>query len=576
MGSWEQIISSLLHVFRLDSIKRKILVFALSATLIPSLSMGWLSYVNNKRFLQAKITQELRSVTSHAAREIHLWLKERYYDVRVFSSSYEISENMEKILRTQAAPTGKAQALRRLKDYLKSVWGKYVDYEELLVVDLKAQVVATSADKARAVKIPPECLKQIKKDKVILGNAYWDEELKKAAMMIVNPIKATDGKFLGLFAAKLNFHAIDEILKSFTLGKTGQVFLITQDGTLIISSRSISLPFMKTRLTAKTAQDLFEKEAVSLEYTDYLNRKVVGTLKRVPLPHWAVVAEIESDEAFAQINRLRNLTLLIVSGLLLCIGLTASLLGLIIVRPLDRLTSGAAKVAAGNLEVDLPVVSGGEVGYMTEVFNYMVANLRHSQKELATINEALRVKNNELEELSITDGLTGLYNRKHLMDTLTREVRQAQRQNRPFSVLMMDIDHFKKYNDTFGHQAGDDVLVNMASTLKESTRNVDFAARYGGEEFLVLLPETGIEAALEVAQRIRTQVAEKTFGSGKKKVNITVSIGVAEFSQHGDTLESIIASADSALYKAKRLGRNRVVRAGHSQGMKKKKMSAHA
>jgi diguanylate cyclase (GGDEF)-like protein len=288
------------------------------------------------------------------------------------------------------------------------------------------------------------------------------------------------------------------------------------------------------------------------------------------------VAEIEREEAFAQINRLRNLTLLIVSGLLLCIGLTASLLGLIIVRPLDRLTNGAAKVAAGNLEVDLPVVSGGEVGYMTEVFNYMVANLRQSRKELAAINERLREKNNELEELSITDGLTGLYNRKHLMDTLTHEVTQAQRQNRPFSVLMMDIDHFKKYNDTFGHQAGDDVLVKMASTLRESARNVDFAARYGGEEFLVLLPETGLEDALEVAQRIRTQMAEKTFGMGKKKVNITVSIGVAEFPQHGDTRESIIASADGALYKAKRLGRNRVVRAGRSRGTKKKKMSAHA
>jgi len=106
LGSWEETISTFLDTFRLHSIKSKILVFALLATLIPSLTMGWLSYVQNKRSLTEKITEELRNVTSHTAREIDLWLKERFYDVRVFSSSYEVSENLEKILRDHGA-TGK-------------------------------------------------------------------------------------------------------------------------------------------------------------------------------------------------------------------------------------------------------------------------------------------------------------------------------------------------------------------------------------------------------------------------------------------------------------------------------------
>jgi diguanylate cyclase (GGDEF)-like protein len=201
-------------------------------------------------------------------------------------------------------------------------------------------------------------------------------------------------------------------------------------------------------------------------------------------------------------------------------------------------------VAAGDLAVDLPVVSGGEVGYLTEVFNNMVARLREGRQEL--------------ERLSVTDDLTGLYNRRYLMETLAGEVRRARRLEHPFALLMVDIDHFKEYNDAFGHLAGDEMLTRVARVLRESTREVDCAARYGGEEFLVLLPETGVVDAAETAERIRARVAAEALAGGK----ITLSIGVAEFPSHGDTPEVMIAAADAALYQAKREGRNRVVRAG--------------
>jgi diguanylate cyclase (GGDEF)-like protein len=574
MASWEQTILKILSLFRLESIKRKILTFAVLATLIPSLIMGGLFYVHNKQLLQGKLSQEMLSATSHIARELDLWLKERFYDVRVFSSSYEVSENMEKILRASGKQAEKAKALGRLKDYLKSVSGKFRDYEELMVINPAGRVMASSAVRAGVVEMPPNWFDRAKRDEVTRGDAYWDRDVKKGVMMIFQPVKAINGRFLGVFAAKVNFRTIDKILEKFTLGKTAMVYLITKNGTIIIGSQSPSLPFMKTRLPAPSTQTLFEKEAVSLEFIDYQGQKAVGTLKEVPLLGWAVVAEIKKEEAFAQIVRLRNLTLLIVSGLLLGIGLIAYLLGLIIVRPLNRLTKGAASVAAGDLDVDLPTVSGGEVGYMTEVFNNMVASLRQGRKELASTNKKLRKKNKELKILSITDGLTGLYNRNHMMETLTREATQSQRYNCPFSVLMIDIDHFKKYNDSFGHPAGDDVLVKMGSIFSQSTRGIDYAGRYGGEEFLVMLPETGLDVAREVAERIRIGVAEETFGNNGKKVEITLSIGAAEFPEHGDTTESVVASADEALYRAKKLGRNRIVCAKKRRGKGKKKTSA--
>jgi len=559
LKSWERTLSSFLHVFRLDSIKNKILVFALLATLMPSLTMGWLSYVHNKRFLQGKITQELRNVTSQTVQELELWLKERFYDVRVFSSSYEVSENLEKILRLSGKATKKAPARRRLKDYLKSVRKRFVDYAELMVVDPKGHLVATSADRASAVNLPPNWLTRLEEDKAVTGRAYWDKSLEKPVMMIAVPIKAGNGRFLGGLAAKVNFRTIDEILKGLSLRKTGLVYLTTQDGALISVSRSVPLRFLETKLAAETAQALFEREGFSLEYTDYQSKQVVGTLKRMQMLDWGVVAAIGRKEAYAQIVRLQGLTVLMVSGLLVGIGLTAYLLGLSIAHPLDRLTNGAAKVAAGNLEVDLPVISRGEVGYMTEVFNDMVARLRQGREELAAINKTLREKNMELEEISVTDSLTGLYNRKHLMETLAHEVARARRYNHSLSVLMIDIDHFKRYNDTFGHLAGDRALAKMASILTKSLRSVDYVARYGGEEFLVILPETGLEEAFSAAERIRNWVACDTFGNNEGQVTVTVSVGAAGLSEEGDTSESIIAKADAVLYEAKRLGRNRVV-----------------
>jgi diguanylate cyclase (GGDEF)-like protein len=304
---------------------------------------------------------------------------------------------------------------------------------------------------------------------------------------------------------------------------------------------------MDVALSASTVNRLFFHTDDAFEYTDPQGNEVVGTLDAVPQHDWAVVAEINVAEAFVQIADLRNQTFTIVVILLLTIGLMAYALGLTIARPLDRLTAGAAQVADGDLEVDLPVVTRGELGLMTRVFNDMVTRLRTGREEL--------------ERLSITDGLTGLHNRNHLMETCAMEIARADRQEQPLAALMIDLDHFKEYNDTLGHQAGDDVLSQLGVILLDCVREVDYAARYGGEEFLILLPQTDIGGAAEVAERIRERVAEETADRKNKATPVTLSIGVAEYPKHGHNADALIAAADAALYQAKRRGRNRVVRA---------------
>ena len=179
------------------------------------------------------------------------------------------------------------------------------------------------------------------------------------------------------------------------------------------------------------------------------------------------------------------------------------------------------------------------------------------RQQLSSLADTLRTKAEEMEQLSVTDGLTGLVNHRALMQRLGEEVTRSKRNQRPFCFIMTDVDFFKKYNDEFGHPAGDEVLKQVALILKESTRTVDCVARYGGEEFAALLPETGAEGAMEVAERMRARIASAQFANRE----VTVSVGVAEFPSDAETGQKVIAVADKALYEAKRAGRNRVVRA---------------
>jgi diguanylate cyclase (GGDEF)-like protein len=290
---------------------------------------------------------------------------------------------------------------------------------------------------------------------------------------------------------------------------------------------------------------------------------VIGTVKIVPTLKWGVVAEMDKTKAYSQIEALQRMTLFLVGGLLIGIGLCAYWLGLTIVHPLRRLTRGADQVAAGNLEVDLPVHTQSEVGYLTQVFNHMVARLRRSREELDNVNAELQAKNRELHQLSITDELTGLYNRKHLMETLSSEVTRSKRNGHTFALLVADIDHFKRINDTFGHQKGDEVLRLLAGVFRETIRSCDYVARYGGEEFILMLPEVGAAGGLEVAERIREQVARKRIPP--KGDRITISIGVAMFPEHGEIPEELFQRADQALYAAKTSGRNRVATAADQE-----------
>jgi diguanylate cyclase (GGDEF)-like protein len=180
-------------------------------------------------------------------------------------------------------------------------------------------------------------------------------------------------------------------------------------------------------------------------------------------------------------------------------------------------------------------------------------------EELTQANLRLSALNKELLEISIADGLTQVYNRRYLMERLRQEVKRASRYGPAVSLLMIDIDHFKKVNDTFGHQAGDAVLAGVAGLIKWKLRETDLIARYGGEEFCVIATGTEQAGAVLLAERLRQLVAEAVFEHGGNRLMVTVSIGVVAWEPSlKDDYEQLIRRADKALYCAKDQGRNRV------------------
>lgn len=214
-------------------------------------------------------------------------------------------------------------------------------------------------------------------------------------------------------------------------------------------------------------------------------------------------------------------------------------------------------------------VSSFEAGaddYLAKPFSEMELNARiYAALRTKALQDELRQKNRQLEEmltkveaLAITDPLTGLYNRRRFEAVLENEFHRMMRYKLPLSCVMMDIDHFKSVNDTYGHKTGDSVLREIAEVLRRSIRAVDTPARWGGEEFIVLLPQTGKKDAMMVAQRLLQSVSQHPFTELPNK-EVTVSIGLASAPDSSiDSIEKLIHASDEALYNAKRNGRNRI------------------
>jgi diguanylate cyclase (GGDEF)-like protein len=228
-------------------------------------------------------------------------------------------------------------------------------------------------------------------------------------------------------------------------------------------------------------------------------------------------------------------------------------------RPLLDLAEGARRLASGEAGVRVdPGRSVDEVRALAASFNHMARRLDESYQELERRHRELNRANEVLEQLSATDGLTGLFNHRHFQAQLAREAKRADRTGGPLCLVLVDVDDFKLLNDRLGHSAGDRVLQEIGKAMAGQIRETDYLARYGGEEFVLLLPQTSLAGGTALAEKMRgaVEALDAPVIGPEGRVQVTVSIGLALYASGP---EATFEAADRALYEAKAAGKNRVV-----------------
>jgi diguanylate cyclase (GGDEF)-like protein len=250
---------------------------------------------------------------------------------------------------------------------------------------------------------------------------------------------------------------------------------------------------------------------------------------------------------------------------LLAAGLTTSLLALVLgllvgerfSGRIHRLTKAIGAMQPGELRQCVEEYSRDEIGVLARAFNRMSEELAEAHEALEKSNQQISRQAAQLQELSIRDALTGLYNRRHFDEQGAHLLAEAKRYDRPLSVMIGDIDFFKKINDNFSHATGDEVLRCVSKLLQENTRESDVLARYGGEEFVIVFPQTPLPAANALCEKLRALIEEYSWCEVHPELRVTMSIGVAG-DLSCDSFEKLLAAADEQLYRAKDDGRNRV------------------
>ncbi len=542
--------------YGLKSIRTRILVFSILATLIPSFGMGLLLNMMLHKTLTEKVEQQLIASSNLIEKEISLWFKELSYDLYVFSNSFVVSENLTKYLNTQdGTATDKADPskyIRTIETYLSSVQAQFNDFARLFVLNNDGTVVAASAklDRGRPVQLPDDVASQVNSTTYIRGDVYLDEANNSPLMLMGIPLFSEQyhGQ-VGILAIEVRLQGIlpllDTVLSNTNMDNQVHGTLIRlKDGQHFLSTRKVA-----DYLTPATASDhilsFFNTLPTLRDFSDSLDVRSVGVFTPLRQFQWGLILAENYNDVYARAIHSRNRNFLITCCFGLLMGLIAYVFAKQITAPLRALTEGAQRVANGDLDVRLPIQKNDELGFTTRVFNTMVIELQQTLTKL--------------EELATTDALTNLDNRKKIMQKLFNQFRHYQRYRVDFSVLMIDVDHFKNINDTYGHPAGDAVLKEMASIFRETLRSLDSAGRYGGEEFLVVMTGSAGENAFQAAERLRRAVNEHTFTYEKRCIRVNVSIGITKSSPQDENEHRLIERADQALYQAKRKGRNQVV-----------------
>lgn len=368
------------------------------------------------------------------------------------------------------------------------------------------------------------------------------------------PLSDLRGKCVGIIVFEISLDRFFEHIQATTgLGKSGETSLVKRNGDSIRFLNPLRYqmnpPYGTIKIGDKRAipgQMAASGQPGSGISVDYRGVEVVAAWRDIPSVGWGIVAKTDAVESFAPVIELRD-DLLAAGALAFVLGMFFSLwLAHSMTQPIRALQKGAEELSRGNLEYQVPVMSRDEIGQLARTFNRMVVNLQE-----------ITASRDQIRHLANHDTLTGLPNRLLLEDRLQQAMIEGRREDEIVAVMFLDLDGFKGVNDTYGHDAGDVLLKQVAIRLLHCVRERDTVARLGGDEFVIVFNNVKeISSVSMIAHKI-IRAFERSFDISGFTLNVSTSIGVSLYPQHAASPDDLMQLADEAMYRAKRTGKNR-------------------
>jgi diguanylate cyclase (GGDEF)-like protein len=585
-------IKTILQLDRNTSIKLRILIHFLLVTII-SMSLTYIiTYNSFESEIKKTYFEKLTSIREIKKTQIQEYFNTLQEDISILANMQYMPIAYKEL--TTSFLNNKHKSIVNKYDVLLKRYNNKKHLYDILIIDLKSDNIIYTATKEADYKTNitqgkyqnthlNKLYQNVKKSKnnniikIIDFQAYSPSGNKPAAFMATK-ILDYNNKPIAVLVFQISTEKINDIMtgkqnwKKEGFGDTGECYIVSNDCTMRNDSRffledkrnyikriknigankntinnikSYNTTVLYQKINDNICTNIFNGQNHKGIIKDYRGVEVLSadTPLLIDDLNWTILSEIDKEEAFGYIHNIKKNIVIILLIMIVFITIITILFSKTITQPLDLLTNAIKNLGTGDLSKRVDIKYNNELGVLADCFN-------KSLDELEKMNDSVEY----FAKLSVTDSLTQIYNRIKLHSELDIEIKRYTRTQSKLSLVMFDIDHFKKINDTYGHDVGDVTLIDLVKLVQKNIRETDIFVRWGGEEFMLLLIDTDLENAKLMTEKIRKKIELFSF---KEIDRLTCSFGITQLNNK-DTKESIIKRVDEVLYDAKNNGRNRI------------------
>ncbi len=510
------------NLLSINSLKWRLRFFIINLILLVVLIISTFLIIMTKSQLNETFHNQLSAIVNMQGKSVEKWLNERELDIK-----YLASDTQDK----------------NIKKLFESFIQNQSEFYSISYVDTNGYTLIDSTFDTKHYFGNELFFKDSLEGIDTISEVSISKDAKMPIIYFSSPVIDEYGDVKAIVVGAVRLSSIQNIVEDFRFSETGETFIVNNKGQLLTKRR-----FEKDYLTLKIIDNSKMKNDF---YENYSKEKVLGTFSKIHFDRWTIVAQISTQEMYKVYEQFILYVFIFAAALVLLIIPIVLSFSNIIEEPLKVLLLSSKKIEDGNYghTIDSQAITNStlEIKELTHSFNSM------SEK----LNDVI----GKLKINSTIDSLSQLNNRRELLRISNERFNKSLKENKHFSILMIDIDFFKKINDNYGHRTGDVAISMVASSIKSSISSTDVAGRYGGEEFLVFIEDAQFKLVEEIAQRIRTNIEKLEIINDKHKVTCTCSIGLFLNTKinYNITLEEAIEFSDQALYEAKHTGRNKVI-----------------